>query len=63
MADRDSQLPNPPASSQPPNPRPDRPPNQPPNQPLIVDVDAGTLLAVITVILFIPLLLTGFLSH
>lgn len=38
-------------------------PMRPKNAPLIVDVDAGTLLAVIMVILFIPLLLTGFISH
>lgn len=34
-----------------------------PKQPLIVDVDAGTLLLVICLILFLPLFWAGFSFH
>lgn len=60
MSDRDPKRPNSPA----PTAAQDSPPTRPnPNSPPVIEVDAATLLAVIVVILFVPLLITGFISH
>ncbi|WP_284707170.1 hypothetical protein [Lyngbya confervoides] len=39
------------------------PQEKPKKAPIILDVDAGTLLLVIAVMLLAPLLFTGFFSH
>lgn len=63
MSDRDPNLPNAPAPPVTQN-NPPAPPTRPnPNSPPVIEVDAATLLAVIVVILFVPLLITGFISH
>lgn len=63
MSDRDPKLPNAPAPPVTQN-KPPAPPTRPnPNAPPVIEVDAATLLAVIVVILFVPLLITGFISH
>lgn len=36
-------------------------PNQPPNNE--IDVDAGTLLLIVSALILLPLLFTGFFSH
>ena len=36
---------------------------KPEKEPIILDVDAGSLLVVILVVLLVPLLLTGFFAH
>jgi hypothetical protein len=49
--------------------QPDRPPidrlspRPKSSEPITVNWDAGTLLAIIALALFVPLLLTGFLAH
>ncbi|VEP17508.1 conserved hypothetical protein [Hyella patelloides LEGE 07179] len=39
-------------------------PNKNPNENInVIDVDAGTLLLIVSALFLVPLLLTGFLSH
>ncbi|WP_017713179.1 hypothetical protein [Prochlorothrix hollandica] len=45
------------------NDRPSPALESPPKKPLIVEVDAGTLLAIVALLLFVPLILTGFLAQ
>lgn len=63
MSDRDPNLPRSPAPTAAQDSPPARPPRPNPNSPPVIEVDAATLLAVIVVILFVPLLITGFISH